>query len=56
MGIQRRELLGKLAGFGALSAWVSSSASAQTGLSWRYIKNPNAHARAYSILLRLTHG
>lgn len=44
----RRELLGKVAGVGALGALLSSSASSQNTLSRRYIKNPNAQARAYS--------
>ncbi len=48
MDIQRRELFGKVACFGALSALLSSSASAQTAPSRRYVRNPTAQARAYS--------
>lgn len=44
----RRELLGKVAGLGALSALLSSSASSQNTPSRRYIKNPTAQSRAYS--------
>ena len=49
MDIQsRRELLGKVAWFGAISALLGSSASSQTTPSRRYIKTPFAQSRAYS--------
>ncbi len=48
MDIQRREFFGKVACFGSLSALLSSSASAQTAPSRRYVRNPTAQARAYS--------
>lgn len=49
MDIQsRRELFGKVAWFGALGAFLSSSASSQNRTSKRYIKNPGTQSRAYS--------